>query len=87
VTACLFPISNALSVAGLPERSTWGIGVYRALLVGSSALLAGIVGVLLDRVSLDAVMYGSLLIPVAGGIAAGVMMRTEPAIASVAGAH
>ena len=87
VTSCLFPISNALSVAGLPERSTWGVGVYRALLVGSSALLAAIVGLLLDYVSLDAVMYGSLLLPLAGGIAAGLMMRAEPSTASVAGAH
>ena len=67
IVSCLFPISNALSVAGLPERSTWGIGVYRGLLVGSSALLAGIVGLLLDHLSLNAVMYGSLLLPLAGG--------------------
>jgi predicted MFS family arabinose efflux permease len=87
VTACLFPISNALSVAGLPERSTWGVGVYRALLVGSSALLAGIVGLLLDHVSLDAVMYGSLLLPVAGWFVAGVMTRKELSTASMAGAH
>jgi predicted MFS family arabinose efflux permease len=84
VTASLFPVSNALSVTGLPERSTWGIGVYRALLVGSSAALAALVGVLLDVVSLDAVMYGTLLLPLAGGIAAAVMMRVEPAIASAA---
>jgi predicted MFS family arabinose efflux permease len=84
VTASLFPVSNALSVTGLPERSTWGIGVYRALLVGSSAALAALVGVLLDVVSLDAVMYGTLLLPLAGGIAAAVMMRVEPTIASAA---
>lgn len=77
VTASLFPISNALSVAGLPERSTWGIGVYRALLVGSSALLSAIVGVLLHVLSLDAVMYGTLLLPLAGAVAAGVMMRSR----------
>lgn len=77
ITASLFPISNALSVAGLPERSTWGIGVYRAILVGSSALLAGVVGVVLHTVSLDAVMYGTLLVPLAGAIAAGVMMRSR----------
>ena len=77
VTASLFPISNALSVAGLPERSTWGIGVYRALLVGSAALLSAFVGVLLQVLSLDAVMYGTLLLPLAGAIAAGVMMRSR----------
>jgi hypothetical protein len=77
VTASLFPISNALSVAGLPERSTWGIGVYRALLVGSSALLSAVVGVLLHVLSLDAVMYGTLLLPLAGAVAAGVMMRSR----------
>jgi predicted MFS family arabinose efflux permease len=77
VTASLFPISNALSVAGLPERSTWGVGVYRALLVGSSALLSAVVAVLLRVVSLDAVMYGTLLLPLAGAVAAGVMMRSR----------
>ena len=77
ITASLFPISNALSVAGLPERSTWGIGVYRSILVGSSALLAGVVGVLLHVLSLDAVMYGTLLIPLAGAVAAGLMMRSR----------
>jgi len=87
IVSCLFPISNALSVAGLPERSTWGIGVYRGLLVGSSALLAGIVGLLLDHVSLNAVMYGSLLLPLAGGVAAGAMIRAESSTPSVAGAH
>ena len=86
IVSCLFPISNALSVAGLPERSTWGIGVYRGLLVGSSALLAGIVGLLLDHLSLNAVMYGSLLLPVAGGVAAGAMIRAESSTPSVAGA-
>jgi predicted MFS family arabinose efflux permease len=85
VTASLFPISNALSVAGLPERSTWGVGVYRALLVGSSALLSGVVGVLLHTFSLDTVMYGSLALPLAGGIAAGVMMRSrKPVVATAA---
>jgi len=77
ITASLFPISNALSVTGLPERSTWGIGVYRALLVGSSAVLSGAVGVLLHHFSLDTVMYGALLLPLACAMAAGVMARRD----------
>ncbi len=86
VTASLFPISNALSVAGLPERSTWGVGVYRALLVGSSAALSGVVGVLLHVVSLDAVMYGYLALPLLGGVAAGLLTRARaPAMASLSG--
>jgi predicted MFS family arabinose efflux permease len=86
VTASLFPISNALSVAGLPERSTWGIGVYRAILVGSSALLSAVVGILLHVLSLDAVMYGTLFLPLAGAVVAGVMTRSreEDAVAATA---
>ena len=77
VTGSLFPISNALSVAGLPTRSTWGIGVYRALLVGSSALLSGIAGVLLHWIGLNTVMAGSLVIPFAAAYTAWSMVRRE----------
>jgi len=81
VMSSLFPISNALSVAGLPERSTWGIGVYRAVLVGSSAALAGVIGTLLQYFSLDAVMYGSLLVPASCAVLAVVMTRAHAGIA------
>lgn len=87
VTGSLFPISNALSVAGLPARSTWGIGVYRAILVGSSALLSAVVGVLLHWIGLTTVMAGSLVIPFAAALAARLMVRRgETQEASIASA-
>jgi predicted MFS family arabinose efflux permease len=67
-TAMLFPISNALSVVALPERGSWGMGVYRAALVLASAAVSGVVTVLLRYFSLDAVMVGTLILPLAGAI-------------------
>jgi predicted MFS family arabinose efflux permease len=77
VTATLFPVSNALSVEALPARSSWGIGVYRAILVTCSAVIAGIVGLLLHVFSLQVVMAGSLVVPLAASAAVMVMLRRQ----------
>jgi len=82
-TAMLFPVSNALSVVALPERSSWGTGVYRAALVLASAAVSGMVTVLLHFFSLGAVMLGTLVVPLAGAIWVGIAARrVEPATAS-----
>jgi len=74
-TAMLFPVSNALSVVALPERSSWGMGVYRAALVLASALVSGVVTVLLHFFSLDAVMIATLAVPLAGALWVGFANR------------
>jgi DHA1 family quinolone resistance protein-like MFS transporter len=74
-TAMLFPISNALSVVALPERGSWGMGVYRAALVFASALVSGIVTVALRYFTLDAVMIATLLLPFAGAFWVGAAAR------------
>jgi MFS family permease len=74
-TAMLFPVSNALSVVALPERSSWGTGVYRAALVLASAVVSGIVTVLLHFFSLDTVMIGTLIVPLGGAIWVGTAAR------------
>ncbi len=83
VTAMLFPVSNALSVAALPARSSWGVGVYRAALVTSSAIVSGVVSVLLHFFTLEVVMVGTLAVPLSGAIwvafAAGRLVGVEPA--------
>jgi predicted MFS family arabinose efflux permease len=74
-TAMLFPVSNTLSVIALPERSSWGMGVYRAALVLASALVSGVVTVLLHFFSLGAVMVGTLVVPLGGAIWIGAVAR------------
>jgi predicted MFS family arabinose efflux permease len=82
-TAMLFPVSNALSAAALPERSSWGMGVYRAALVLASAVVSGIVTVLLHFFSLDAVMVAALAVPLTGALWVGLAARRiHPAVAS-----
>jgi predicted MFS family arabinose efflux permease len=80
--AMLFPISNALSVVALPERGSWGMGVYRAVLVLASAIVSGAVTVLLHFFTLDAVMVGTLLLPVAGAIWVGASAKRQAARAA-----
>jgi predicted MFS family arabinose efflux permease len=81
-TAMLFPVSNALSATALPERSSWGMGVYRAALVLASAIVSGIVTVLLHFFSLDVVMVATLAVPLGGALWVGVAARRiAPAVA------
>ena len=82
-TAMLFPVSNALSVAALPERSSWGVGVYRAALVLASAVVSGAVTVLLHFFSLGTVMVGALAVPLGGAIWVGIAAKhVSPAVPS-----
>jgi predicted MFS family arabinose efflux permease len=74
-TAMLFPVSNALSAVALPERSSWGMGVYRAALVIASAVVSGMVTVLLHFFTLGAVMVAALAVPLGGAIWVGVAAR------------
>jgi MFS family permease len=65
LSASVFPIANALLVAALPPRSSWGIGTFRAVLLAASAVLAAVAGVLLHVVALPVVMVGALVVPAA----------------------
>lgn len=62
-TAMLFPVSNAIVIASLPSRTTWGVGVYRCVLVGSASACAGLVSLALTATSTTAVMVAALVIP------------------------
>ncbi|HEV7192265.1 MAG TPA: MFS transporter [Jatrophihabitantaceae bacterium] len=62
-SAMLFPVSNAMVVAALPGRATWGVGVYRAALMVSSAICSGLSGLALHMFSTTAVMIAALGIP------------------------
>jgi MFS family permease len=55
ISASVFPIANTLLVAALPPRSAWGIGTFRSVMLGASALLSGAVSLLLHHVSVPAV--------------------------------
>lgn len=74
VAAILFTISNTLSVSALPSRSTFTIGVYRSVLVGSSALVSAVVGVLVHTLSLQHVILLTLAVPLIGCIVVAVTL-------------
>ncbi len=60
----VMPVSNAMLVAALPPQSGWGIGTFRAGLLGSAALLAAVVSALLGLgVPLSALMIVALGLP------------------------
>jgi MFS family permease len=79
-TAMLFPVSNAVVIAALPGRTTWGVGVYRCVLVGAASLCAGLVSLALTATSTTVVMVGALAIP-----AVILAITFTPAFAGVAG--
>ncbi len=83
LSASVFPIANALLVAALPPRSSWGIGTFRAVLLGASALLAALAGVLLHVVALPVVMAGALVIPAAVAVWIDSLERRESALSAV----
>jgi MFS family permease len=62
-TAMLFPVSNAVVIAALPGRTTWGVGVYRCVLVGAASACAGLVSLALMATSTTVVMIAALVIP------------------------
>ena len=60
----VLPVANAMLVAALPPQSGWGIGTFRAALLGSAALLSVIVSGLLSLgVPLAALMLAALGLP------------------------
>lgn len=75
VAAILFTVSNTLSVSALPSRSSFTIGVYRSVLVGSSAVVSAGVGALVHTVSLQHVILLTLAVPLAGGIGVALTLR------------
>ena len=79
VSASVFPIANTLLVAALPPRSAWGIGTFRSVMLGASALLSGAVSLLLHYVSVPAVMLGALVVPALATLVVHRVMRTAAA--------
>ena len=79
ISASVFPIANTLLVAALPPRSAWGIGTFRSVMLGVSALLSGAVSVLLHYVSVPAVMLGALVVPALAALVIHQVMRSAPA--------
>jgi len=79
VSASVFPIANTLLVAALPPRSAWGIGTFRSVMLGASALLSGAVSLLLHYVSVPAVMLGALVVPALAALVVHRVMRTAAA--------
>ena len=60
----VLPVANAMLVAALPPQSGWGIGTFRAALLGSAALLSAVVSVLLSwGVPLAGLMLAALGLP------------------------
>lgn len=62
VTAMLFPVANAVVVSSLPTQSTWGVGVFRAILVLSAGLCSALVSVALNVVTTQVVMLACLVL-------------------------
>jgi predicted MFS family arabinose efflux permease len=62
-SAMLFPVSNAMVVAALPGRATWGVGVYRAALMVSSAVCSGLTALALHAFSSTTVLIAALAFP------------------------
>ena len=63
IAVSVLPVANAMLVEALPPQSGWGIGVFRAALLGSAALLSAIVGLLLLWLPLETLMLASLSLP------------------------
>ena len=60
----VLPVANAMLVASLPPQSGWGIGTFRAALLGSAAVLSAIISGLLEiGVPLKTLMLISLALP------------------------
>ncbi len=72
----VLPVANAMLVAALPPQSGWGIGTFRAALLGSAALLSAIMSGLLELgAPLKSLMLVSLLLP---ALVAAAMHRAVP---------
>ena len=65
-TAMLFPISNAIVIGSLPAKSSFGVGIYRASLMISSAVLSVVFSFALRFFQTFDVMMWALTIPAIG---------------------
>lgn len=63
IAVSVLPVANAMLVGALPPQSGWGIGVFRAALLGSAAVLSGVVTLLLQWLPLESLMLASLSLP------------------------
>lgn len=63
IAVSVLPVANAMLVGALPPQSGWGIGVFRAALLGSAAVLSGVVTLLLQWLPLETLMLASLSLP------------------------
>ena len=63
IAVSVLPVANAMLVGALPPQSGWGIGVFRAALLGSAAVLSGVVSLLLQWLPLESLMLASLSLP------------------------
>ena len=84
VSASVFPIANALLVSALPPRSAWGIGTFRSVMLGASAILSALVGLLLAHIPLPAVMVAALVVPLMAAGASDAGVRSDRRTASMA---
>lgn len=79
-SAMLFPVSNAMVVVALPGRATWGVGVYRASLMVSSAICSGLSSLALRHFSTTTVMIAALAFPLLAVISQALASRREAAV-------
>jgi len=86
-SAMLFPVSNAMVVAALPGRATWGVGVYRAALMVSSAICSGLTGLALQAFSSTTVLIAALAVPLVAVLAQEMTKRRDAVDPSSAAAQ
>jgi len=78
IAVSVMPVANAMLVGALPPQSGWGIGTFRAVVLGSAALLSGVVSLLLRFLELEVLMLASLAVPLLVAAAAHASMHREP---------
>ncbi len=76
-TAMLFPISNAIVIGALPAKSSLGVGIYRASLMISSAVLSVFFAIALRNFGTFEVMLSALAIPIFGILYARRSIKTQ----------
>ena len=82
IAVSVLPVANAMLVGALPPQSGWGIGVFRAALLGSAALLSAVVSLLLRWLPLETLMLASLSLPLLVAAAAhAALNRPNPSAA------
>jgi hypothetical protein len=73
----LFPISNAIVIGALPAKSSLGVGIYRASLMISSAVLSVFFTIALRNFGTFEVMLSALAIPIFGILYARRSIKTQ----------